>query len=115
MGVFIDALNNADSEYITAVEQIKDVIGQRLRNPLYWYESMFSKTPTGRKTNALIDKTHEFTHKVIILQSALLIIAMLEPGMTLPTPNPFQLGVEIAYISICFCLTWFPHCFNYIL
>ena len=64
MGVFIDALNNSDSEYIRAVEQIKDIISRRTRMPFHHPDIIFNNTSTGRACNKLIAKTHEFTHKV---------------------------------------------------
>lgn len=64
MGVHMNALNNNDSEYITAVEFIKATIGLRVRTPLHWYDFVFDKTPTGRKYNDFIKLTHAFTDKV---------------------------------------------------
>ena len=64
MGVFIDALNNSDSEYIGAVEQIKDIISRRTRMPFHHPDIIFNNTSSGRACNKLIAKTHEFTHKV---------------------------------------------------
>ena len=64
MGVAIDDLNNPDSEYIKAVEEIKDIIGMRLRMPLHRADFVFNNSMVGRRCNKLIEKTHRFTYKV---------------------------------------------------
>ena len=66
MGVAIDALNNSDSEYIKAVEEIKikDIIGMRLRMPLHRADFVFNNSMVGRRCDKLIEKTHRFTYKV---------------------------------------------------
>ena len=64
MGVQIDAVNNKDSEYISAVEAIKQLIAPRARKPLHWYDTVFNMTPTGRKCNSYITTAHAFTDKV---------------------------------------------------
>ena len=67
MGLHIDALHNGDSEYVTAVSEIKEVIGKRGREPLHWYDFVFDNfLSVGRKTNRLIRLTHQFTDKVFM-------------------------------------------------
>ena len=68
MGLHIDALHNGDSEYVTAVSEIKEVLGKRGREPLHWYDFVFDNfLSVGRKTNRLICLTHKFTDKVLMV------------------------------------------------
>ena len=64
MGVHIDALNSGGSEYVAAVERIKQIIGLRPRTPLYWYDPVFYKTAAGKQVYSDIELTHSFTNQV---------------------------------------------------
>ena len=64
MGVHIDALNSGGSEYVAAVERIKQIIGLRPRTPLYWYDPVFYKTAAGKQVRSDIELTHSFTNQV---------------------------------------------------
>ena len=64
MGVHIDALNSGGSEYVAAVERIKQIIGLRTRTPLYWYDPVFYKTAAGKQVYSDIELTHSFTNQV---------------------------------------------------
>ena len=64
MGVHIDALNSGGSEYVAAVERIKQIIGLRPRTPLYWYDPVFYKTAAGKQVHSDIEHTHSFTNQV---------------------------------------------------
>ena len=64
MGVHMDALNSGGSEYVAAVERIKQIIGLRPRTPLYWYDPVFYKTAAGKQVYSDIELTHSFTNQV---------------------------------------------------
>ena len=64
MGVHMDTLNSGGSEYVAAVERIKQIIGLRPRTPLYWYDPVFCKTAAGKQVYSDIELTHSFTNQV---------------------------------------------------
>ena len=94
MGLHIDALHNGDSEYVTAVSEIKEVLGKRGREPLHWYDFVFDNfLSVGRKTNRLIRLTHEFTNKVFMI----VVIIVLRPSNTPETSVIFHIPETVPY------------------
>ena len=91
MGLHIDALHNGDSEYVTAVSEIKEVLGKRGREPLHWYDFVFDNfLSVGRKTNRLIRLTHQFTDKVFMIVVMIMLCPSFIPQETsiiYPCPN----------------------------
>ena len=94
MSLHIDALHNGDSEYVTAVSEIKEVLRKRGREPLHWYDFVFDNfLSVGRKTNRLIRLTHEFTDKVFMI----VVIIVLRPSNTPETSVIFHIPETVPY------------------
>jgi len=64
MGVNVNALAGGQSEYVDALQLIKDETIERAKNPLILPDVTFNMTAAGRRTNKAISLAHKFTMQV---------------------------------------------------
>lgn len=65
MGVFIDAQNNSESDYVKSVKQMCDVVMLRTFSPLKMYDCFYQYTELYRKEKRALEILHGYTKKVI--------------------------------------------------
>ena len=65
MGKNINAQDNNDTDYVKAVYRGSEIVFQRQRSPWFWYDWLFSLTPTGIEWKNAIKLMHKFTTDVI--------------------------------------------------
>lgn len=64
MGQSVDAQEKSDSDYVTAVLRINDIIQRRQKNPLMWNNFLFRLFGDGKKHDWALNVLHSFTKKV---------------------------------------------------
>lgn len=65
MGVTIDAQENPNNEYCKSVYIVGETFLERIIQPRYWLDTLFSWTELGKLYRYHLNKLHSFTRKVI--------------------------------------------------
>ncbi|CAB3988479.1 Cytochrome P450 4V2 [Paramuricea clavata] len=65
MGVNVNAQFDSNSEYVSTVLSISELILERWRCPWLWRDSMYNLTTAGRKQKNMLRILHGFSSKVI--------------------------------------------------
>lgn len=65
MGKKIYAQSNSDSEYVTCVYKMSDIVSRRQRQPWYWPDLVYYYFGEGKEHDRTLKVLHSFTSKVI--------------------------------------------------
>lgn len=65
MGSSPNAQENANSQYVSAVVRISELVQMRQRSPWLWNDFLYFLMPSGREHNKCLKILHDFTNKVI--------------------------------------------------
>ncbi|XP_047435475.1 cytochrome P450 4V2 isoform X2 [Mugil cephalus] len=65
MGKKIYAQSNSDSEYVTSVYKMSDIVSRRQRTPWLWSDLIYKLFSEGREHDKTLKILHNFTYKVI--------------------------------------------------
>jgi cytochrome P450 family 4 subfamily V len=65
MGRHVNAQQYKDSDYVTAIYKLNQVIHERQKNPMYWPEFMFTLFGRKKEHDWCLQVVHGFTNKVI--------------------------------------------------
>lgn len=66
MGVTIDAQENPNNEYCQSVYLVGETFLERIIQPQYWLDTLFSWTELGKLYKYHLNKLHSFTREVIV-------------------------------------------------
>lgn len=66
MGIHLNAMGNANSDYVNAIMDFAETMQYRTMNPVYWPSfTFYNLTPIGRAAKQQLKILHEFTKQVI--------------------------------------------------
>ncbi|PAA58255.1 hypothetical protein BOX15_Mlig026450g1 [Macrostomum lignano] len=65
MGCQVHAQTEQNSEYVASVANMSEIVMRRLKNPLYYSESLFARSRLSAEQNACLGVMHAFTTGVI--------------------------------------------------
>ncbi|XP_067946150.1 cytochrome P450 4V2-like [Watersipora subatra] len=71
MGVNIGALRDGNSEYVKALQVLKEAADSRPQKLLYYIDMVYNNTAIGQENNRCLRLVHEFSYKVIAERRAM--------------------------------------------
>jgi cytochrome P450 family 4 subfamily V len=70
MGRSVNAQGDSESEYVTAIYKMSEILIQRMKTPWWWPSPLFNQLPSGREHNRCLKILKNFTRQVIEERSA---------------------------------------------